>query len=106
MKKYYCDVCNEWVDDMPLDGCYYYKNAICDATEKQCDAIRYVRADVALRYARMRERKAYVQGFTDEAQQSINVFLQQSSQREYRIEKCHTCNRIKTACVCGLREWR
>lgn len=100
MKKYYCDVCNEWVDDMPLDGCYYYKNAICDATEKQCDAIRYVRADVALRLAKY----LYKKGFSDGNNYAFpNEEAQQAAQREYHIEKCHTCNRIKTACVCGLR---
>lgn len=34
----------------------------CEPTGEDCDATRYVRADVAMRYARMRERKGYMLG--------------------------------------------
>ena len=69
MRKYYCHRCGgtseygEWIDDMPLQNCYWYDCGRCKASivlDAQCDAARYVRADVALRYARMRERKGYL----------------------------------------------
>lgn len=36
----------------------------CEPTGENCNATRYVRADVAMRYARMRERKKYNQGIS------------------------------------------
>ena len=36
-----------------------------DYSYYKCDATRYVRADVAMRYARMRERKGYMDGKQD-----------------------------------------
>lgn len=81
--------------------------------------VRYVRADVAIRHARAEARKAYNlalnEVFIDEDEighflnsaSFENAVLKQKAQQalqQYHFEKCHTCNRMKTACVCGMRE--
>ena len=71
MRKYYCHRCGgtseygEWIDDMPLQNCYWYDCGRCKASivlDAQCDAARYVRADVAIRYASMAYKKGYKDG--------------------------------------------
>jgi len=55
----FCRLNNESSNEIPNEKCIHNKSCICDIDGNKCTNTRYVRADVAIRYAMMMKRKGY-----------------------------------------------
>jgi len=56
----FCRLNNESSNEIPNEKCIHNKSCICDIDGNKCTNTRYVRADVAIRYARMIGKRGYV----------------------------------------------